>query len=49
MGEELDWAAGVEHLRLADAFSVVLYRDIAAWLARAGNRGCWMLAVAPVV
>ena len=33
MGEELDWAAGVEHLRLADAFSVALYREIAAWLA----------------
>ncbi|HEY3199376.1 MAG TPA: class I SAM-dependent methyltransferase, partial [Actinomycetes bacterium] len=33
MGGELDWAAGVEHLRLADAFSVALYREIAAWLA----------------
>jgi SAM-dependent methyltransferase len=33
MGGELDWAAGVEHLRLADALSVALYREIAAWLA----------------
>jgi hypothetical protein len=49
MGEELDWAAGVDHLRLADAFSVALCREIAAWLAPGRELRCWMRAVASVV
>ena len=49
MGEELDWAAGVDHLRLADAFSVALCREIAAWLAPGRKLRCWMRAVASVV